>query len=68
MEKDLVSIYSSDKDYQIQIAQELLEENGIESFVLNQHDSVIPSIGSIELYVHKDNQKQAEKIIKKIKH
>ncbi|HKJ42225.1 MAG TPA: DUF2007 domain-containing protein [Sunxiuqinia sp.] len=67
MEKDLVSIYSSDKDYQIQIAQELLDENGIESFVLNQHDSVIPSIGNSELYVHKDNQKQAEKILKKLK-
>lgn len=67
MEKDLVLVYSSDKDYQIQIAQELLDENGIESFVLNQHDSVIPSIGNIELYVHKDNQKQAEKILKKLK-
>lgn len=68
MEKDLVLIYSSDKDYQIQIAQELLDEDSIESFVLNQHDSVIPSIGNIELYVHKDNQKQAEKILKKLKH
>lgn len=67
MEKDLVLIYSSDKDYQIQIAQELLDENGIQSIVLNQHDSVIPSIGNIELYVHKDNQKQAEKILKKLK-
>ena len=68
MEKDLVIVYTSDQDYKIQIAQELLDENEIESFVLNQHDSMIPSIGQIELYVHKDNQKQAEKILKKLKH
>ena len=67
MEKDLVLIYSSDKDYQIQIAREFLDEDSIQSIVLNQHDSVIPSIGNIELYVHKDNQKQAEKILKKLK-
>ena len=68
MEKDLVVVYTTDKDYQIQIAQELLDENEIESFVLNQQDSVIPSIGNIELYVHKDNQLQAEKLLKKLKH
>ncbi|MHA7112033.1 putative signal transducing protein [Sunxiuqinia elliptica] len=68
MEKDLVAVYSSDQEYQIQIARELLDENGIESFSLNQHDSVIPSIGQIELYVHQKNQQQAEKILKKLKH
>lgn len=68
MGKDLVVVYTSDKDYQIQIAQELLDKNEIESFVLNQHDSVIPSIGDIELYVNKDNQLQAEKLLKKLKH
>lgn len=67
MEKDLVIIYSSDQEYQIQIARELLEENGIESFILNQHDSMIPSIGQVELYVNKADQEQAEKILKKLK-
>ena len=67
MEKDLVIIYSSDQEYKIQIAQELLDENNIESFILNQHDSVIPSIGLVELYVNKNDQEQAEKILKKLK-
>ena len=67
MEKDLAIIYSSDQDYQIQIARELLEENGVESFVLNQHDSVIPSIGTIELYVNINDQATAEEILKKLK-
>jgi hypothetical protein len=67
MEKDLAVVYSSDQDYQIQIARELLDENSIESFVLNQHDSVIPSIGTIELYVNIKDQAQAEEILKKLK-
>ncbi|WP_339736126.1 DUF2007 domain-containing protein [uncultured Sunxiuqinia sp.] len=67
MEKDLVIVYSSDQDYQVQIAKELLDENKIESFTLNQHDSVIPSIGLIELYVNKKDQHDAERILKKLK-
>jgi hypothetical protein len=67
MEKDLAVVYSSDQDYQIQIARELLDENGIESFVLNQHDSVIPTIGTIEVYVSIKDQLQAEEILKKLK-
>ncbi len=67
MEKDLVIVYSSDQDYQVQIAKELLDENKIESFTLNQHDSVIPSVGLIELYVNKKDQQDAERILKKLK-
>ena len=47
--------------------KELLDENDIESFTLNQHDSVIPTIGLIELYVNKKDQQAAEKILKKLK-
>ncbi|WP_321289299.1 DUF2007 domain-containing protein [uncultured Sunxiuqinia sp.] len=67
MEKDLVIIYSSGQEYQVKIAQELLDEHGIESFTLNQHDSVIPSIGLVELYVNQKDQENAEKILKKLK-
>lgn len=67
MEKDLAIIYSSDQEYQVQIARELLGENGIESFILNQHDSVIPSIGTIELYVNIKDKALAEEILKKLK-
>ncbi len=67
MEKDLVIVYSSDQDYQVQIAKELLDENNIESFTLNQHDSVIPTIGLIELYVNKKDQPNADRILKKLK-
>lgn len=67
MEKDLVSVYSSDQDYQIQIARELLDENGIESFLLNQHDSVIPTVGVIELYVNAKDEQKAKEILKKLK-
>lgn len=67
MEKDLVIIFSSEQEYQISIARSLLIENNIESYILNQHDSVIPSIGIIELYVHKTRQQTAEQILKKLK-
>lgn len=33
----------------------MLEQNGIETIVLNKKDSMVQSIGTIELYVQKDD-------------
>jgi len=48
--------------YKIKIIQELLEENNIESFVLNQKGSAF-LIGDIHLYVDEKDESKAVSII-----
>ena len=64
MEKDFVKVYSTSASFQADIAREILEENNIRGILLNQHDSMIPSIGEIEVYVHKNDQAKALEILK----
>ena len=69
MEKDFIKIYSTSEQFQADIAREILEESNVNSVVLNQHDSMIPSIGGdIEIYVHKNDQEAAREILKNLKH
>lgn len=67
MEKDFVKIYSSADPYQADMAHDILDENDIQCVVLNQHDSMIPSIGEIEIYVHESDETAALEILKKMK-
>ena len=66
MEKDWVKILSSDKIYQIQIAELILKENEIETILINKIDSSYPTFGNVELYVSKENVFKAVQIINKI--
>lgn len=50
METEWRLIYTSDKQYEIEILQGLLSENNIESYIINKQDSLY-LIGNIELYV-----------------
>ena len=50
MEENMKGIYSADKMYKINIIQELLAENEIESFVMNQKGSAF-LVGDINLCV-----------------
>ncbi len=68
MEKDFELIYSTEQEYQAEIARELLEDNDIKAVILNKRDSMQPFIqGTIEVYVHKDSMEKAEEILKKLK-
>lgn len=55
-------VYSADKMYKIKIIQELLEENKIESYLLNQKGSAF-LIGDIHLYVDEKDERKALDII-----
>ncbi len=66
MEKNWVKIFSTVELHLIQIAQGLLEENNIESVVINKVDSSYPSLGVIELLVSKEDALKAIQIIKNI--
>ena len=41
----------------------MLNENGIESNILNKRDSEIPSIGDVKIYVRKSDETQAKQLI-----
>jgi hypothetical protein len=62
MEENMKEVFSADKMYKIKIIQELLEENNIESYVLNQKGSAF-LIGDIHLYVDEKNERKAIHLI-----
>ncbi|MBT3208358.1 MAG: DUF2007 domain-containing protein [Bacteroidetes bacterium] len=64
MEKDLKLVYSTNKNYQAIIIRNLLIDNNIDSKLLNKKDSLIPTIGELEVYVDKKDEKKAKSIIK----
>ncbi|WP_163708876.1 putative signal transducing protein [Mangrovibacterium lignilyticum] len=67
MEKDFVLVFSTSENFKAEIAKEILTDNDINCVVLNQLNSVIPSIGEIEIFVHKNDLELALDILKKLK-
>ena len=64
MEENMREVFSADKMYKISIIRELLTENKIESFVLNQKGSAF-LVGDINLYVDEKDEQKALSIIEK---
>ncbi len=67
MEKGWKQVFLSADLYRAEIAKELLENNGINTVILNQKDSTIRSVGNIEVFVHEKNVEKATEILKKLK-
>lgn len=63
MEENLVEVFAADEVYKVNLIKELLEENKIECFVLNQKGSAL-LLGNIEIFVDKKDEKKAREIIK----
>ena len=64
MEKDWVCVYHTGEDFQAEIAKEILENEEIQCVVINERDSSFPSVGDIEIMVHKDFEKKAVELLK----
>jgi len=64
MEKDWVCVFHTEQNFQAEIAREILENEEINSVVINEHDSVIPSIGEVEVWVHQDFEVKATELLK----
>lgn len=60
--KDWVCVYTFNREYQSQLALEMLADNDIEATLLNKRDSVY-QIGDIELYVHPDQVVRAKMLL-----
>jgi len=68
MENNWISIYSSDKPWQAEIAKQLLSENGIEAVVINKQDSSYLVFGEAEVYVSLGDVEKSKEILKNIEH
>jgi hypothetical protein len=64
MEKDWVCVFRTEQGFQAEIARDILENEEIDCVVLNEHDSVIPSIGELEVWVHEDFEVTATELLK----
>ena len=64
MEKDWVKIYSSSNMQHIELLKALLDENEIESVIINKQDSSYPVFGEMELYVNHTKAFNANQLIK----
>ncbi len=53
MEKDWVKIFESSDEIKIEMARQILEENSIDSVVINKKDRTY-GFGELELYVSRD--------------
>ena len=62
MEENLREVFTAGKMYKIEIIQQFLMENNIESFVLNQKDSGF-LVGDISLYVDEKDEARAKEIV-----
>lgn len=68
MEKDWKQVFLTGELYKAEIARELLENNGINSVILNQKDSTYITFGDIVLYVNEADEEKALEILKELKH
>ncbi len=62
MEKDWVKVYSSQYQHKVEIMKSILDENDIESVILNKQDSSY-LFGVIELYVEATDVIKTNQII-----
>jgi hypothetical protein len=65
MEHDWLPVFTTDKIYEAKVAQDILTENGIDSFIINKMDSVF-LIGEIEVVVSRDSLIQAKHLLKSL--
>lgn len=64
MEKDWVCVFQTEQGFQAEIAREILENEEIDCVVLNEHDSNFPSIGNLEVWVHRNFEVKATELLK----
>ena len=67
MEKGWTKVFITTEDYLISMARDILQDNGIESVVINHKDSSYMMWGEAEIYVRDDKEVQANEILKQLK-
>lgn len=68
MEKDWVSVYQTGQKFEAEMAREILENDSINCVLIDENDSLFPSIGEVEVMVHKDFEARAKELLKDLIH
>jgi hypothetical protein len=63
MEDNWLKVYSAGQLYQVDLVKGILDENGIESVILNQSDSEF-LLGEVELFVDIEDFEAAKSLIR----
>jgi len=64
MKEGWIRVFSANEMFKVKIAEDKLKQHGIESHIVNQGDSAIPSIGQVELFAPKEKATDAVKILR----
>ncbi len=67
MEKNWKKVYFSDDQFKVLIAHDILEENGINSVIMNQKDSSYNNFGDVELYIEEQDEEHAVQLLDQLK-
>ncbi len=67
MEKGWTKVFVTAEDYLVSMASDILQDNGIESVVINHKDSSYVMWGEAEIYVRDENEMQAIVILEQLK-
>lgn len=65
MNDNWVKIHSSIDGHHVEVLKAMLEDNSVRAIILSRQDSMISSIGEVELYVKNDDVILAKHLIQK---
>ncbi len=63
MTEGWIKIFSSNEEYQVKIAEDVLKQNGIESHIVKHPDSAFPSLGEAALYTVPEKAVRAREVL-----
>ena len=66
MEKDWVTVFTTNQAYLAEMIKDVLADNDIKAVIINKQDSVYVTIGDIEIYVKAENVIRAKFLINKL--
>lgn len=64
MEKDWIPVCTTDSQFKAELIRGMLQENQIESVIINRKDSPYGIFGDISVYVYKDQADAASALLK----
>ena len=64
-DSDWINVYSTDQLYKAEMMKSLLSEHQIECVMVNKKDSAYVTVGSIELFVPRDQILRAINLVQK---
>ncbi|SHF73141.1 Putative signal transducing protein [Mariniphaga anaerophila] len=68
MEKGWKEVFLTAHEYKATMAKDILENAGLKTVVMNQHDSAYQMFGDFVIYVEEHDEQKALDLLKELKH